>query len=321
MELLWNLNYRVVTIKVGPGRETFQLYEDLLFRFSDYFRDAFNIKSEEGMDRVLDLNEDVATFRAYIHWLHTRELRLPGMEHVNLRAPKPGWAWQDIERDSADGSYDSNISLSDVEVSDGEDEDFSWLDNDNREEATDSEIDNETNHEEQETPNDTPLVVDFWTATQQNFDEAASALVDFYIFARRYDTRQLRNDLIDALISQCCLGGGAYELLPNFDLITKVFINLPPTTMLARLIISAYAAIWSSKPITGEVAREKRDDLPRPFLTEVFWEIGQRRLDPANKDSATRSTETLDWCRFHEHVGEEEEEACRQMRKDEEAAY
>ncbi|KAK3172457.1 hypothetical protein OEA41_005779 [Lepraria neglecta] len=64
----------LVTVLVGPEKHRFDIHKTLLCKSSDFFEVAFNgsLKEKEGTTTLPE--QDVSTFKYYVHWLYTRNL-------------------------------------------------------------------------------------------------------------------------------------------------------------------------------------------------------------------------------------------------------
>ena len=68
----------VLTLRVGPGKISYNVHQDLLFNTSNVFKTAFSGKFLESSDRSMDLpDDDVESFEQMAHWLYTKDLGLP----------------------------------------------------------------------------------------------------------------------------------------------------------------------------------------------------------------------------------------------------
>ena len=59
---------------VGPEKHRFDIHKTLLCKSSDFFEVAFNgsLNEKEGTTTLPE--QDVSTFKYYVHWLYTRNL-------------------------------------------------------------------------------------------------------------------------------------------------------------------------------------------------------------------------------------------------------
>ncbi|KAI9706146.1 MAG: hypothetical protein M1812_008255 [Candelaria pacifica] len=70
------LDQTVVTIKVGPDAEPFNVHKELLCLYSSYFRGALRGCFSEAQKNTVVLPEDtVEVFRSFFCWLYTGQLR------------------------------------------------------------------------------------------------------------------------------------------------------------------------------------------------------------------------------------------------------
>jgi hypothetical protein len=82
----------VLTLRVGPGKISYHVHQDLLFNTSNVFKTAFSGKFLESSDRSMDLpDDDVESVEQMAHWLYTKDLAIP--KPVTAESTKQ-WYWQ-----------------------------------------------------------------------------------------------------------------------------------------------------------------------------------------------------------------------------------
>lgn len=82
----------VLTLRVGPGKISYHVHQDLLFNTSNVFKTAFSGKFLESSDRSMDLpDDDVESFERMAHWLYTKDLGLP---KPVTKETASQWYWQ-----------------------------------------------------------------------------------------------------------------------------------------------------------------------------------------------------------------------------------
>lgn len=80
--MLRDVLWPVIKIYVGPGRQEFRAYRELLCEVSSYFRGALLGHLKEAQEKMIDLDEeDPAVFATFITWLYHR--RLPSIMSCN----------------------------------------------------------------------------------------------------------------------------------------------------------------------------------------------------------------------------------------------
>ena len=65
----------LVTVVVGPEEHSFGLHKGLLSKSCDFFKAAFNGKFKERNGTLALPEQDTATFKYFVHWLYTGDLR------------------------------------------------------------------------------------------------------------------------------------------------------------------------------------------------------------------------------------------------------
>lgn len=124
-----------------------------------------------------------------------------------------------------------------------------------------------------------------------------------YVFADRFVVPQLRKQLNRAIVndydSDC-------PCLEEYETITYVFNNLPPTDPILDLIVDRYFMIWRLDLDEGE-DEGAYDNLPHEFLLRFYKRVGKRRKEDL---SNRHQLFNMDLCSYHEHDTEVEKIQC-----------
>ncbi|CAN9306628.1 unnamed protein product [Alternaria sp. RS040] len=64
----------VVAIAIGPNKEVFRLYKDMLCSESEYFRTAYNGRWKEADEGVTLEDVEVEVFKIFVRWLYTQQI-------------------------------------------------------------------------------------------------------------------------------------------------------------------------------------------------------------------------------------------------------
>ncbi|KAL0263010.1 hypothetical protein SLS55_001985 [Diplodia seriata] len=118
-------------------------------------------------------------------------------------------------------------------------------------------------------------------------------LAFLYIFADNYDVPLLERDTMDAIIS-CAQKDYA---LPDSEVISHVYDNLPEDSPLCRLLAHEYAR-------TGQALAGSPDDWPDRFVFEAF------NATMRAKERRSALVRPAHDCTYHQHTTEAQKRAC-----------
>jgi hypothetical protein len=291
--------YEMVEVVVGDGKIAFAVEKNLLCSHSDYFRKAFGSRFLEGEVGSIQLSDvsDI-TFKILLQWLHGQVIR----SAINTVWP-------------AETTISSAFKIND---DDDDDDDDASVDDDFDPPPTPSDIDGFTSESEEdfnvgmnpESTGDEALSRELSPsksdveAAQTVYQQINFHLLDLYIFADKYDTRQLRNDIMTTI----CNFHTEHNTYPGPRLIRRAYSDLPASSNMCRYLTKTTALYWD--PSKEPDQRDSYADLPSEFLFEVMF-INARRVNGERLAEDTLRVELEDRCTFHEHTDEAEKDYCK----------
>lgn len=324
-------NTHMVTIEVGIEKEHFVVHQSFLCAKSQYFSKALSGSFQESITRFVRL-PDVSPiiFKIFVAWVYHDTLsyvpsdkKTIGEEFESLQITE-----KDLEHKPILENEPLNKSNENKE-SDIEDSDDNMTGP-----STPAAMPENSNHDTSSTPASTRESTSLRSHQFQEEDPTTwgcDVLIRLYVFADRFDICQLRTASLDALID-----GSGVIWEPIY--VRYIYQNTPAKSKLREYTVHSTA-------YEGNLARTdvlEWEACPQEFLVAVMF-INSRRL-PADqcrkcykralsywdsKDSMRGEFSMKkdlppyerDRCYYHEHLSEEEREACRigrEERKDSE---
>ncbi|KAF2788011.1 hypothetical protein K505DRAFT_421411 [Melanomma pulvis-pyrius CBS 109.77] len=272
----------LVELNVGENGTPFMVHKDLLCSQSEYFRRAFNGRfqeSEDGFTHVTDVSEN--TFKIFQQWLYGQVAR--GATSVKTS----------FER----------LMVTDNPMRNGKDKNEAGNNgNAGHSYSVDSDDDNDDADGEQDEQ------VEEKSEADKRYHELIDCFLDLFIFADRYETRQLRNDIISAMRNY----NSEIGYFPTLECVPKAFEHLPATSTFCQYLIRTYA--WNWNPATD--GKDEIDNvyplLPHAFTLNVML-INCRRANSFKKKKYDDMlvAELIDLCNFHEHEDEAARNDCK----------
>ena len=136
---------------------------------------------------------------------------------------------------------------------------------------------------------------------------SASILSNLYIFADRYDIRQLRNDVVDAWRCEELMLSIYGGLGLQNDVFLRTIQSTPSQSTLHRYLLKRQATSFNWHTASAKNWLQPIwDQLPSDFTLEMLCE--QSRNVKASKRALYK--DFWGWCKYHEHDAEAEKAAC-----------
>ncbi|KAH0014703.1 hypothetical protein KCU78_g8534, partial [Aureobasidium melanogenum] len=315
-------NTHMVTIEVGIEKEHFVVHQSFLCAKSQYFFKALSGSFQEGITRFIQL-PDVSPiiFRIFVAWIYhdtlsyiSSDTKTIDEDFESLKLTE-----KDLEQKPMLHSEPQN-RLSNKE-SDSEDSD----DNMTRS-STGTTMPRASGHDRSSTPGSTnkPLLP---RAVPYKEDDPTTwncdVLIRLYVFADRFDIRQLRADSLDALVN---INDDRADIQDPLY-VRYIYQNTPAKSKLREYTIhyTAYNHNFTPKEV------HEWETCPKEFLVAVMV-LNSRRLPykqcsdcyeeaaeywyEEDSMSGVPSKEAdlppyeRDMCYYHEHLDEDERDAC-----------
>ncbi|KAG9750926.1 hypothetical protein KCU73_g6459, partial [Aureobasidium melanogenum] len=321
LKLLYDTH--MVTIEVGIGKEHFVVHQSFLCAKSQYFAKALSGSFQESITRFIQLPDvSPVLFRIFVAWIyHDTLVYLPPSKTTidedfkSLRITE-----KDLEQQPtlhSESQYKANNNGSDSEDSDDDVTGPSL--NATMPEASIQDTGSAPGSTNGSTPART---VQF---EEEDFTTwSCDVLIKLYVFADRFDVRQLRISTLDALIATV---DEPWDSL----YVRYIYMNTPTESKLRDFAVqhTAYRCQFS-------VEGDGWGTYPHEFLEAVMITNGRRlpykQCDECYKKAIEGLEEEdflsgglsreedlpsyeIDPCFYHEHLDEEEHEACRVRRK------
>jgi len=292
----------MVELFVGENETKFVVHKDLLCAHSEYFQRAFKGKfqeSEDGFTRVTDVSE--ATFKIFQQWLYGQLIR----DAVSVRKTpyEIVTMGEDEDENAHNGKRTENNAANATDNDDDDDEDA------DSEEEVEGEDDDEG--EEMEDDEDQAEDEDAENEVAVYYYQLMESIVELYVLADRYETRQLRNDVITTLRGY----NKETDCYPDLHTVLKAYEKLPDSSTLCQYIIKTNALHWNPAKDSEKDRKEIYPLLPYDFILNVML-INNRRANSSKKKwSEDLENELADHCTFHEHTDDKERKTCKQQRK------
>lgn len=124
-----------------------------------------------------------------------------------------------------------------------------------------------------------------------------------YVFADRFVVPRLREQLNRAIVNDYDSDCPALE---EYETITYVFGNLPPTDPMLDLFVDRYFMVWRLDLDEGE-EEEAYEALPHEFLLRFYKRVGKWRKDDLEN---RHQLFNMEFCSYHEHKTEEDKQKC-----------
>ncbi|KAF2499689.1 hypothetical protein BU16DRAFT_579199 [Lophium mytilinum] len=146
------------------------------------------------------------------------------------------------------------------------------------------------------------LMLDEWKVIglQAREDTAArySDLVDLYIFANKYDIKQLRIDVIEFIHA---VNRGCVHFVPDLRAVSKAFHKLPPTSGLYRYFVDVYVDEWDGRHSGdhGAALLVVEQLFPKSVLVEVMMRRSAK-LHQSHERMKPQS-DHISLCSYHDH--------------------
>ncbi|KAG9595875.1 hypothetical protein KCU77_g2952, partial [Aureobasidium melanogenum] len=325
VKLLYNTH--MVTIEVGAAKEHFVVHQSYLCAKSQYFNKALSGSFQEATTRFVQL-PDVSPilFRIFVAWIyHDTLLYFPpekttiDEDFESLRITEKDLEKQVIRYSKP--QYRTNNNGSDLEDSDDDVTGPSTT-------ATMPEVSSQdTGSALGSTNGSTPARTAQFE--QENFTTwSYDVLIRLYVFAHRFDVRQLRADSLDALISITCGPSGVfgplyvryiYQSTPTKSKLRDYTVH---STAYGRNFFKRDAHQWEMCPREFLVAVMTINGKRLPYKQcDDCYKRAMRNWRPEDSMCGERSREEdlapyqRDLCFYHEHTDDEEREACRKRRE------
>jgi hypothetical protein len=310
------MGYEMVKVVVGDDKIAFAVEKNLLCSHSDYFRKAFGsrfLEGEVGSIRLPDVTD--ITFKILLQWLHGQVIRSAistvWPAEITIAGVFKNNDEDDDDEDDAsvDDDFNPPPTPSDIDGFTSESEDLGSGSEGSAEEEEDSDagMNPESTGDEAPSGELSPSKSDT-EAARTAYRHIVFHLIDLYIFADKYDTRQLRNDIMTTI----CNFEKEYDTYPSPKLIERAFSDLPASSNMCRYLAKMTALYWDPSEETDDEANLYAD-LPSEFLFEVM-SINTRRVNGKRLAEDTLRVELEDRCTFHEHTDEAEKDYCKSSR-------
>jgi hypothetical protein len=289
----------LVELFVGENETKFVVHKELLCAHSDYFQRAFKGKfqeSEDGFIRVTEVSE--ATFRIFQQWLYGQLIR----DAISVRKTPYEIATMGLDEDeNGHNGIETENDAANAMDDDDDDDDDNSSEEEVEGEGEDEDEDEEMQDDEEDAENEVAIY----------YYQLMESIVELYVLADRYETRQLRNDVITALRGY----NKETDCYPDLHTVLKAYEKLPESSTLCQYIIKTNALHWNPAKDSEKERREIYPLLPYDFTLNVML-INNRRANSSKKKwSEELENELADHCNFHEHKDDKEKKTCKQQRK------
>ncbi|ORY16121.1 hypothetical protein BCR34DRAFT_611716 [Clohesyomyces aquaticus] len=283
-------------VVVGDNKVVFSVPQDLLCSHSSYFQKALGPRFLEGQAGRIELPEvSEATFKIFLQWLYGQMVRSATSMEWPVEKQIDPYSESICERhhDQKMKGEESENEPDEEESSCSTMEDF---------------------HER--SPQQQELEANETKAIRKAYNLLVDSLLDLYIFADRYETRHLRNDIMTTL--------GDYDdklqQYPGLEPVAKAFDNLPASSTFCQYLVMQNALCWDPDRDSEEFEGKLYKSLPPEFLFQVMI-INTRRANSENCPETPFFDELNDRCTFHEHWDEGQKRRCRDRRKADEVFF
>ncbi|THZ61426.1 hypothetical protein D6C86_04410 [Aureobasidium pullulans] len=314
----------MVTIEVGHEKEHFVVHQTLICDKSRYFAKALSGSFQEGITRFVRLPDiSPILFRIFVAWLYHGKLAYVATDAgIDEDFASLEFTEEDIEKteiDQTDVSPPDDTGSNSV-VSNDSETDCGTL----RNTKSTFTVENPRVQTSSSTKpaNNTVIPTDFKNDEENPESWALHVFTKLYVFAERFDIRQLRADALDGLATVMDKG----QVLLGFGAIQYLYLNTTANSKLRTYIVhrTAYRCKFA------EPASEY-EKLPVEFLVAVLLTNGRRLTDKQCDECHQRALKLrglldfehddvcktqdlapykLDMCFYHEHPDEEERKAC-----------
>ncbi|THY41119.1 hypothetical protein D6C99_07942 [Aureobasidium pullulans] len=314
----------MVTVEVGPEKEHFVVHQSVICEKSNYFAKALSGTFQEGITGFVRLPDiSPVIFRIFLVWLYHGKFAYVATDAgIDVDFASLAFTDEDLE--------DKPIHQTDVSQPDATENDSVVSDDSETERGTlgptkstvtvdDPKV--QTSSSTKSANNTVPL-------NESKHDEedpenwAFHVFIRLYVFAERFDIRQLRADAIDGL-------GTAMDksrLNLEHEAIRYVYLNTTANSKLRRYCVHclAYlgrfiesASVYEKLPVEflAAVLVTNARRLPVKQCNECYQgALKSRGLIDLDIDDVCKTQDLapyrLDMCFYHEHPDEEEKKAC-----------
>ncbi|KAK5747449.1 hypothetical protein LTR17_000090 [Elasticomyces elasticus] len=240
-------NEAIAHLLVGPRQVRMTAHQQLLGRYSLYFRKALLGAFAEGSSKVVLLDEEnVLDVSLFLDWLYTSRLVSPGLSDFEkysdyIRVAGGVEDGMDLD-DGSDNSDAERASQRNVGQS-HESETAESADSDSDSEAESSGDDvsrtSETRSERTE-----KLAEDSYDKVRPHANLAFSSILDLYIFADRRGVQALQNDIMTRLAAWREVG---FPLLSaSVSRVNQAYEFLPPKSPMLRYLVEEAGFCWDN---------------------------------------------------------------------------
>ncbi|KAH0292958.1 hypothetical protein M436DRAFT_78351 [Aureobasidium namibiae CBS 147.97] len=320
----------MVTIEVGAEKEHFVVHKSILCAKSSYFDRALSGSFQEAITRFFQLPDiSPVLFRIFVAWLYYGDLgyvprsgRTVEEDFRSLEITKENFQQKDAHQSKSQDGPSNNTENTRLE--------YTRSSKDVTESTSGIAMANssESHKSSAEEAIDQPI-----PANQPTYEGEhpkgwpCDVPVRLYIFADRFDIRELRADSLDALNHAT---ENDKSRICAFNVVRHIYLNTPSTSKLRKYVVHCASyeidfgedeSEWISYPIEFLVAVMIMNGrrLPDKQCQECYGAALKYTLFAPQNDERNPKEDLppykTDLCFYHEHLNEEERKACRLRRE------
>jgi len=317
----------MITAGVGAEKEHFFIHQSFLCAKSPYFVKALSGSFKEAIARFVHLPEiSPVLFRIFVAWLYYDDLTyVPRLE----RTVAEDFRGLEITKESLESTNQYSAQVVPItEDPDSEDSDDSV-----RETSPGPVSSKISGHDTASTPKPVETPVASVTGKDDyTGDDATSwpyhVLIQLYVFADYFQVRELKADVLDALVQATEKSSAAHDLMS----IRYIYHSTPENSPLRKYVVHraahrrnfnegpSYFAVFPAEFLAAVMVTNSRR-LPTKLCKECYKtalktnSVRAPDTDERNLEKDVPPYDT-DLCFYHEHPSEEEREGCRLRRED-----
>ncbi|KAK4896375.1 hypothetical protein LTR27_005586 [Elasticomyces elasticus] len=280
-------NEAIAHLLVGPWQVKMTAHQQLLSRYSLYFRKALLGAFAEGSSKVVLLDEEnVLDVSLFLDWLYTSRLVFPGLSDFEK--------YSDYIRDA--GGVEDGMDL--------DDSDAKRASQRNVRHEAESSGDDVSRTSEMRSERAEKLAEDSYDKVRPHANLAFSSILDLYIFADRRGVQALQNDIMNRLAAW--REAGFPLLSASVSRVNQAYEFLPPKSPMLRYLVEEAGFCWGQ----NISSTDRLSEYPSHFVVAVL----QTMLESGRlRNEIQMPSWRKDLCSLHEHTGEPEvveEETC-----------
>ncbi|KAK3630329.1 hypothetical protein LTR56_017505 [Elasticomyces elasticus] len=284
----------IVHLLVGPRLVRFSVHEQLISRYSVYFRKALLGAFAEGQSKVVTLDqESVSDVSLFLDWLYTSRAASQDVMHLEESS------------EDEDGQHEIPQSVDAVPVA------ATVLDTEGNNSDDDSDIEDEGEADDavshtSATPSVLPdeIADECYDDVRPYAGLAFDSILDPYIFADRRGVQKLQNDIMNRLAAW--REAGFPLMSASVSRVQRVYDLLPPNSPMRAYLVEEAGLCWDQDVISADRLSEYPSDFVAGAM-QTMLECGRLR------DQIRPPSWRYNLCWLHEHRGESkeiEEEEC-----------